>query len=78
MHCRNVLTEMDLMQMDERQRLAWLQANRLTLFAVGITWIGMIAWEFAHQRTPAFLMIMVPAFAALRFFVYLYHARVKG
>jgi len=42
-----VKTEMDAMGMDERQRNAWLQANRLTLMLVGVTWLGMIAWELA-------------------------------
>jgi len=68
-------TEMDAMNMDERQRFAWLQANRLTLILVGITWLGMIGWEVAHQRSPWFLITMVPVFAALRFGVYRYYAR---
>ena len=68
-------TEMDAMNMDERQRFAWLQANRLTLILVGITWLGMIGWEVAQQRSPWFLIAMVPVFAALRFGVYRYYAR---
>ena len=59
-------TEMDLFRMDERQRLAWLMANRGTVIAVGLTWIGMIVWELAHQRAPVFLIAMVPVFALLR------------
>jgi hypothetical protein len=70
-----VKTEMDAMGMDERQRNAWLQANRLTLMLVGVTWLGMIAWELAHQRMPLFLILMVPVFAALRFGLYLVYAR---
>ncbi len=68
-------TEMDAMNMDERQRFAWLQANRLTLILVGITWLGMIGWEVVQHRLPWFLIAMVPVFAALRFGVYRYYAR---
>jgi len=59
-------TEMDLLRMDERQRLAWLMANRGTLIAVGLTWIGLIVRELVQGRFPLFLIVMVPAFAALR------------
>lgn len=59
-------SEMDLMHMDERQRLAWLMANRGTVVAVGATWIGMIVWELAQQRSPLFLIAMVPVFALVR------------
>ena len=58
--------EMDLFNMDERQRLAWLMANRGTVIAVGVAWIGMIIWELAEGRTPLFLIAMVPVFALLR------------
>ena len=67
-------TEMDLMRMDERQRSAWLLANRATLMVVGLTWLGMIAWELAHRRTPLFLLAMVPAFALLRLLLYLLYS----
>lgn len=70
-------SEMDVMQMDERQRRAWLLANRATLLIVGIVWIGMIAWELAHRRTPYFLVAMVPAFALVRFAFYRRYVRVK-
>ena len=63
-------TEMDLLAFDERQRLAWLRANRATLMAVGLTWLGMIVWELAHGAVPVFLIAMVPAFAALRLALY--------
>lgn len=69
-------TEMDLLDMDERQRLAWMKANRLTLMAVGLVWIGMIVDELAAGRTPVFLLAMIPAFAALRFALYLCFKRV--
>jgi hypothetical protein len=57
---------MDIMKMDERQRLAWFMANRGTLLTVGAVWIGMIGWELTHGRMPSFLLIMVPVFALLR------------
>jgi hypothetical protein len=70
-------TEMDAMAMDERQRNAWLKANRLTLMLVGVTWLGMIAWELFHQRMPLFLIAMVPVFAVVRFGLYLLYARTR-
>jgi hypothetical protein len=69
--------EMDVMNMDERQRRAWLLANRATLFLVGIVWIGMIAWELFHRRVPVFMTAMVPAFALLRFAFYRRYQRVQ-
>ena len=68
-------SEMDVMGMDERQRNAWLRANRATLIAVGLCWLGMIAWELSQQRTPVFLLAMVPVFAAIRFGFYLCYSR---
>jgi hypothetical protein len=68
---------MDVMGMDERQRLAWIQANRATLMAVGITWLGMIVWELTHHRTPVFMIVMVPVFALLRFAFYRYYSRLS-
>ena len=68
-------TEMDALRMDERQRFAWLMANRGTLFAVGATWIGMIALELAQGRAPVFLIVMVPVFALVRFGLYFYYSR---
>jgi hypothetical protein len=59
-------SEMDLLHMDERQRLAWLMANRGTVMAVGATWIGMIVWELVQGRAPVFLIAMVPVFALVR------------
>jgi hypothetical protein len=67
--------EMDLMRMDERQRLAWLRANRATLVLVGVVWLVLIAWEYAQGRTPAFLVVMVPVFAAARLAFYWFYAR---
>jgi len=66
-------TEMDLLRMDERQRLAWLMANRGTLIAVGLTWIGLIVRELAAGRMPLFLIVMVPVFAALRAGLFFYY-----
>lgn len=62
--------EMNAMNMDERQRLSWLWANRATLFLVGLVWLGMIGWELHRGRTPYFLMVMVPVFALVRFVAY--------
>jgi hypothetical protein len=66
-------TEMDLLHMDERQRLAWLMANRGTLIAVGAAWVGLIVWELAHARSPLFLIVMVPVFALLRAGLFFYY-----
>jgi hypothetical protein len=66
--------EMDLMNMDERQRLAWFMANRGTVIAVGAVWIAMIGWELTHARMPAFLMIMVPVFALFRAGLYRFYS----
>jgi hypothetical protein len=63
-------TEMDVMRMDERQRLSWLRANRLTLMVVGTVWLGMIGWELARGSIPWFLIAMVPVFAATRALAY--------
>jgi hypothetical protein len=66
---------MDIMRMDERQRLHWLQANRSTLLVVGVVWLLMIAFELTEGRTPGFLIAMVPVFAGIRFGFYYYYAR---
>jgi hypothetical protein len=66
---------MDVLRMDERQRFAWLRANRATLVIVGITWVAMILWELLQHRMPVFLIVMVPLFAALRLVFYLHYAR---
>jgi hypothetical protein len=65
---------MELMRMDERQRLAWFMANRGTVIAVGAVWIGMIGWELTHGRVPAFLLIMVPVFALFRAGLYFFYS----
>ena len=70
-------SEMDVLNMDERQRLAWLRANRITLICVGIVWIGIITWEFLQQRTPYFMIVMVPVFAIIRYVSYLKFVRMK-
>ena len=67
--------EMDALGMDERQRDAWLKANRGTVLAVGAVWIGMIGWELSQGRTPLFLITMVPVFALLRFGLYSFYSR---
>ena len=63
-------TEMDVLDLDERQREAWLKANRATLMIVGLVWLGMIVWESDHGRTPWFLIAMVPVIALLRWGFY--------
>jgi len=68
-------SEMDALRLDERQRLCWLRANRITLMTVGLVWLGMIAWEIAHGNWPRFLIAMVPAFALVRVVAYLLYAR---
>jgi hypothetical protein len=69
--------EMDLTRMDERQRNAWLLANRATLMIVGLTWLGMIGWELTQQRQPIFLMAMVPVFALVRYGLFRYYTRTR-
>ena len=71
-----MINEMDLLRMDERQRSAWLLANRATVMAAGLTWIGMIVWELAHDRAPVFLIAMVPVFALFRLGLYVYYLRL--
>ena len=65
--------EMSMMNMDERQRLAWFMANRGTIITVGAAWIGMIGWELFHERVPTFLLIMVPVFAIIRAGLYFFY-----
>jgi hypothetical protein len=62
--------EMDVMGMNGRRRLAWLRANRLTLFTVGVVWIGMIVRELLRGEAPYFMIAMVPVFALLRYVLY--------
>lgn len=69
-------SEMDVMNMDERQRYSWLLANRFTLILVGISWLGMIIWELSKGRTPVFLISMIPVFAVVRFFSYQHFQRI--
>jgi len=63
-------SEMDVLRMDERQRLCWLLANRVTLMIVGVVWIGMIVWEIANHNIPWFLIVMVPVFGLVRLVTY--------
>jgi len=70
-------TEMDILNMDERQRLAWFRANRVILLTVGMVWLGMIAWEILHHRTPLFMIVMIPIIAAMRFGLYRYFLRMQ-
>ena len=70
-----MFTEMDVLHMDERQRNSWLRANRATLMVVGVVWLGMIGWELLQQRTPLFLIAMVPLVALVRVGFYTYYSR---
>jgi hypothetical protein len=67
-------SEMVLMNMGERQRLAWFMANRGTLIAVGAVWISMIVWELTHGSMPGFLLAMVPVFALFRLGLYRFYS----
>jgi bacteriorhodopsin len=67
-------SEMDVMKLDERQRLSWLLANRATLMIVGLVWVGMAIYELIQSRRPYFLLIMIPAFALIRFAFYKIYA----
>jgi len=68
-------SEMDLMRMDERQRLSWLRANRVVLMLIGVIWLCMIGWEFLQHRTPWFMIAAVPAVALIRLSLYKYFIR---
>lgn len=70
-----MIDEMDALRMDERQRGAWLLANRATVLFVGLTWLGLIVWELAHSRPPWFLIVMVPVFALFRLCAYRVYLR---
>jgi len=73
-----MVTEMDVLKMDERQRVCWLLANRAILMIIGVVWIGMIFWQLLHHSIPYFLIIMVPVFALGRLLLYLYYSRKTG
>jgi hypothetical protein len=62
--------EMDCLGTNEEQNQAWLNANQITLFAVGMVWIGMIVSRLITGDTPWFLIAMVPAFALLHLGTY--------
>ena len=68
-------TEMDVLGLDERQRMAWLKANRATLIAVGLLWLGLIFWDLSRGRQPWFMIAMVPVIAAVRWGFYRYYIR---
>ena len=70
--------EMDFLKMSDLQRICWLKANRATLIAVGLVWIGMIAKEILYGNTPWFLIVMVPVFAFLRMGFYWYYKKKKS
>ncbi len=65
-----MVTEMDILKMNDQQRIAWLLANRLTLIFVGLTWLGMIVSELIQGNIPEFLLLMIPVFAIFRFLSY--------
>jgi hypothetical protein len=63
--------------MNEKQRFAWLRANRITMLVVGWVWIGMIVTRFITGDTPWFLIAMAPAFALTRFLAYFHYQRER-
>lgn len=67
--------EMDLLRMTGPQRLCWLRANRVTLLAVGVVWIGMILEKLVAGIKPWFLVAMIPTFALLRMIAYVYYRK---
>ena len=67
------MNEMTLLKMDRRQREAWLLANRATLMAVGLLWLGLIAVELLAGRTPIVLIALVPVIALVRLAFYRYY-----
>lgn len=67
--------EMDLLKLDERQRLSWLLANRATLIIVGLVWIALTFYEAAQGRVHWFLIFCVPIFGLIRFGFYRFHLR---
>jgi hypothetical protein len=69
--------EMDVLRMDERQRICWLLANRTTLIAVGLVWIGMIIAQAWQGRVAYFMIAMVPVFGLFRLMLYRYYARTQ-
>jgi hypothetical protein len=71
-------SEMDLLGMDERQRLCWLYANRIMIFIIGAIWLLMIGYELLQGRTRWFMIAMVPVLALVRLLVYLYYSRRLG
>ncbi|UCE23998.1 MAG: hypothetical protein JSU74_11975 [Candidatus Zixiibacteriota bacterium] len=68
-------SEMDLLGMNSHDRLHWLKANRITLMAVGLVWIGMIVQRVLTGSIPWFLIAMVFVFAGLRLVSYLLYKR---
>jgi hypothetical protein len=68
-------SEMDLLRMDERQRLCWLFANRAMIFIIGAIWLGIIGYELLQGRTQWFMIIMVPILALTRLVIYLYYSK---
>lgn len=68
-------TEMDVLKMDERQRLCWLLANRATLLVVGIMWLALIARDLLNHQTPYDLIFAVPLIGLIRLAFYKYYVR---
>ena len=68
-------SEMDVLGMDERQRLCWLYANRAMIFIIGAIWLGIIGYELAMGRMPLFMIVMVPVLALARLFIYLFYSK---
>jgi hypothetical protein len=68
-------TEMDVLKMDERQKLCWLMANRAIIFVIFIAWAGIIIRDFLQGRNPIVMIILIPVLALIRFLFYLYYSK---
>lgn len=68
-------SEMDLLRMDERQRLCWLMANRAVLFIVGVLWLLIIGWYLWHGHSPWVMIVLVPILAFVRLGFYQFYVR---
>lgn len=70
--------EMDVLRMTEPERICWLKANRVTLMAVGVVWVGMVIQQLSSGNRPWFLIAMIPTFALLRFTAYVYYRKLTS
>ncbi|MFH1687949.1 MAG: hypothetical protein ABIE70_10585 [bacterium] len=71
-------SEMDAMNMDERQRYCWLLANRATIPFIFAGWLAVIVWELSEGNTPWFMIGMIPVLALIRLIWYKFYVRKFG